>query len=219
MQTSRPHCRMERPVMPTKLAWARSGSFSEASPPPWCGAGAGVEAAGAVDDCASAAGGSPSAITLPTSSIQTSGTSARWDRCRIASIVRISSSRASFDGWVRTARTAASPTRPYTAGPPRPSTRGPPRGARLLANQSLDLLAMRAEAVEHAVADHHGGYREPARAGEEVQARIRILPHVAQLHRDAPRLQEREGGLAVGVAFHREEQRFDHGVSTISLRP
>ena len=36
---------MARPVMPTKLAWARSGSFSEASPP-LC-AGAATAAAGA----------------------------------------------------------------------------------------------------------------------------------------------------------------------------
>ena len=83
--------------------------------------------------------------------------------------------------------------------------------------KGLDLLPVRAEAVElRSPITTVGTPSRPARAN-----RSRLAcgsAHVAHVDRHAPRLEERQRGLAVRVAFHREASAFFTGV-TISPRP
>src|SRR4030095_9851610 len=103
-------------------------------------------------------------------SAHASGVSARPGRWRIASIVRISLSR--FEGWVGS---PGPPRAPRMVIPHRDGRRhraASPGSARLVAQEGLDLLAVGAEAVEHALADHDGRDAEPSRPREEIQARL-----------------------------------------------
>jgi len=50
-------------------------------------------------------------------------------------------------------------------------------------------------------------------------ARLGIPAHVAHVHRGAARLEKGEGGLAVSIAFHGEEEHALHEASTIAPTP
>jgi hypothetical protein len=76
---------------------------------------------------------------------------------------------------------------------------------------------VRLEAHEGAVVDHDGRHSEPAEAAEQLEARGGVLAHVEEIHRHAARLKERERGLAVDAALHREQQNPFHRGSTIPL--
>ena len=54
-------------------------------------------------------------------------------------------------------------------------------------------------------------------AAEQLEARGGVLAHVEEVDRRAARLKERERGLAVDVALHREQQNPFHRGSTIPL--
>src|SRR5262249_45186512 len=84
---------------------------------------------------------------------------------------------------------------------------------RSLAKQGVDLVAMHTEADEHTVIDHDGRHAESAQAIEQIEARIRVSPYVAQVDRRASRLKKRKRRLPVGVALHRKEQDLLHRAS------
>jgi hypothetical protein len=77
------------------------------------------------------------------------------------------------------------------------------------------LLPVRLEAHEGAVVDHDGRHPEPPEAAEQLEARSGVLAHVEEVDRRSARLKERERGLAVDAALHREQQNPFHGGSTI----
>ena len=59
---------------------------------------------------------------------------------------------------------------------------------------------------------------EAAGEAEYLLAGLGIAPHVAHLHRCAARLKECQRGLAVGDAFHGEEENLLHDPSTIPFQ-
>ena len=75
---------------------------------------------------------------------------------------------------------------------------------------------MTAETEEEAILDHDGGDGEPTREPEHLGARFGIAAHVAHVHGGAARLEKGEGGLAVGITFHGEEEHALHEASTIA---
>jgi len=77
---------------------------------------------------------------------------------------------------------------------------------------------MGAEAQKDAFVDEHGGHGEAAGEAEYFLTGLGIAPDVAHLHRRAARLKKCQRGLAVGDAFHGEEENLLHDPSTIPLR-
>ena len=61
-------------------------------------------------------------------------------------------------------------------------------------------------------------YGEAAGEAKYFLAGLGVAPDVAHLHRRAARLKECQRGLAVGDAFHGEEQDLLHDPSTIPFR-
>jgi hypothetical protein len=75
---------------------------------------------------------------------------------------------------------------------------------------------MAAEAEKEPILDHDGGHGEAARPPEDLGARLGISAQVAHVHGGAARLEKGQGGLAVGIAFHGEEEHALHEASTIA---
>jgi hypothetical protein len=75
---------------------------------------------------------------------------------------------------------------------------------------------MAVEAEEKPIVDHDGGHGEPTREAEDLSARLSISSHIAHVHGGAARLEKGQSGLAVGIAFHGEEEHALHEASTIA---
>ena len=75
---------------------------------------------------------------------------------------------------------------------------------------------MAVEAEEEPILDHDGGHGESAGQPEDLGARLGISAKVAHVHGGAARLEKGQGRLAIGIAFHGEEEHALHEASTIA---